>query len=324
MNHSILFIELSLSVGVDEFTTLLDSAYQKAFKKDHRMYEVDFGHLDESLISKGVGVAYHDDKKKKKIRLMVYPGLIIGDDSIELWKPSSENASRLTDKLDKLIAKYFRSEYGLDDFKVSRVDFAADMDIGSRERVSDYIKVLRGIGKVKLFSRVKYDKDGGIIDKDRCFALKGNSNGVEFWAYGLKSDKEVLRAEVRLTKKSTIRAYCGDEPDTSSLIKVLAKSGDHIIMDTFWYIVPPGDYYKKVKAEELIRERVSEAKLRRRMLCLLMLIPEKKSVHLAIKASNIRDIKPVMAAFAEIDVSPVTISKRHDVKRLESLYSYLG
>lgn len=95
-------------------------------------------------------------------------------------------------------------------------------------------------------------------------------------------------------------------------------------MDTFQYVVPHGDYYKKPKAEQLIRERVSEAKLRRRMLSLLTLIPEKKSLHLAIKDSNIRDIKPVMAQFAKIEVFPITISKRHDVKKLKSLYNYLS
>ena len=59
------------------------------------------------------------------------------------------------------------------------------------------------------------------------------------------------------------------------------------------------------------------------MLRLLMLIPEKKSLHLAIKAMNSRQVGDVLAAFAEIDISPVTIRKRHDVKRLDSLYKYM-
>ncbi len=59
------------------------------------------------------------------------------------------------------------------------------------------------------------------------------------------------------------------------------------------------------------------------MLRLLVLIPEKKSVHLAQKAMNCRNIEKVMEAFAKINLSPVTISKRHDVKHLEGLYVYL-
>ena len=63
--------------------------------------------------------------------------------------------------------------------------------------------------------------------------------------------------------------------------------------------------------------------LRRRMLRLVALIPEKKSLLLAQKALNYRKIDDVMETFAKINVSPITISKRHDVKHLKCLYSYL-
>ena len=52
------------------------------------------------------------------------------------------------------------------------------------------------------------------------------------------------------------------------------------------------------------------------------LIPAKKSLHLAEKSIDYRKVRGIMAAFAEIGVSPVTISKRHDIKKLDSLYSY--
>lgn len=58
------------------------------------------------------------------------------------------------------------------------------------------------------------------------------------------------------------------------------------------------------------------------MLRLVELIPEKKSLYLAQKAMNCRGIEKVMEEFAKINVSPVTISKRHEVKYLRSLYSY--
>ena len=169
---------------------------------------------------------------------------------------------------------------------------------------------------------MKRDEDGEKIDKERCFALKGNSNGVEFHANQLKHQKNILRVEVRLTKPATIRAYSGED-DTSTLIKSLTKSREHIFMDTFRYIIPPGDHYKKPKAEKLIRERVSEADTRRRMLHLLMLIPEKKSLHLAHKSLKNRNFRDVMLCFEEIDLSPITISKRHDAKKLDSLYKYI-
>ena len=59
------------------------------------------------------------------------------------------------------------------------------------------------------------------------------------------------------------------------------------------------------------------------MLQLVTLIPEKKSLYLAQKAMNCRNIEKVMEEFAKINLSPVTVSKRHDVQHLTNLYSYL-
>ena len=55
---------------------------------------------------------------------------------------------------------------------------------------------------------------------------------------------------------------------------------------------------------------------------MVALAPEKKSLILAQKALNCRRIDDVMEAFADIEVSPVTISKRHDVKHLKNLYAF--
>ena len=94
-------------------------------------------------------------------------------------------------------------------------------------------------------------------------------------------------------------------------------------MDTFTHIIPFGDYYKKEKAAEIIHRDVKDCIMRRKMLRLLALIPEKKSLHLAQKSMSCRDMEKIMDAFAKINVSPVTISKRQNFKYLESLYVYL-
>jgi hypothetical protein len=59
------------------------------------------------------------------------------------------------------------------------------------------------------------------------------------------------------------------------------------------------------------------------MLRLLALIPIKKSLQLARKELRDRNVIEILAKFEEINVSPVTISKRHDIKHLKSLYDYL-
>ena len=85
-------------------------------------------------------------------------------------------------------------------------------------------------------------------------------------------------------------------------------------MDTFARAIPFGDFYKKDMAVEILRKDVSDDTLRRKMLRLLVLIPDKKSLHLAQKELRKKDADMVMRRFAEISLSPVTISKRHNKK----------
>jgi hypothetical protein len=88
-------------------------------------------------------------------------------------------------------------------------------------------------------------------------------------------------------------------------------------------IIPFGNFYKKDKAEEIIRTKIKDATIGRRMLWLIGLVPEKKSLLLAQKALNYRRIDKVMKAFFDIEVAPITISKRHYIKKLDNLYNYL-
>ena len=320
MNCFIRSFELTLSINSDDFDKQLYRAIRRAAKAGW-VQNADYGYTDSSLKSEGIMILYLDSNKKKKIRLIVKPSSVIDEGMEMYWKPKPGNIPKLLNRLGKLIGTYFNSDYELDDFKLNRMDFAMGIDVGSRGKVLDYIKALHTIGRVKRFSPVKYDREGE-FSKDNCFCLMGNTNGIEFSACGSTDTKRVLDVGVKLMAKEVIRAYSGDV-DTSGRIAILAKGVDHILMDTFNYIIPQGGYYKKKEAEKLIAEGVKDRPLRRKMLRLLELIPAKKSLHLAQKASGIRDIEKVMDKFSEIGVSPITLSKRHNAKHLKCLHSYL-
>lgn len=138
----------------------------------------------------------------------------------------------------------------------------------------------------------------------------------------LKEADGILRAEVRMTKIKAVRAYA-DEEDISAQIMTLSEKRRDIFLEIFERIIPYGDFYKKGKAEEMIRREIKDDRLRRRMLRLVALIPEKKSLYFAQKVMDCRNMKKVMEAFARINLSPVTISKRQDVKYLKNLYECL-
>jgi len=84
-----------------------------------------------------------------------------------------------------------------------------------------------------------------------------------------------------------------------------------------------GDFYKKDKVVKLIDKNVSDKIMKNKMLRLVGLIPTKKSLHLAIKTLNDRNIERILDEFYTNCICPVTISKRQEIKHLESLYVYL-
>ena len=303
-----------------ELSMVLDNEhFQKVFARSYNgedYIDEDSGeYMDRSLSGKGITVIYRDSQYKKKIRLIVNAYLLVDDVS---------DMDKLIRKLNKRIVEYFNGKYRIDDFVLSGINFVADMDVGTRANAMAYLKVLQRIGRVKGFSPTSYeyfdDIDFLLYDLERAFMHQIKGANAD-WKK-LKPIKGILRAEVRLMKPKAVRAYT-DADDVSGQIADLLKDSRNIFLDTFTQIIPFGDFYKKDKAVEIIRKEVADSIMRRRMLRLLVLIPEKKSLRLAQKAMNCRNIEKIMDSFAKINLSPVTISKRHDVKYLECLYAYL-
>lgn len=315
-----------------ELSVVLDTVqFQRIFTtKASYLKELDDEYLDTSLAAKGITVIYRDSRYKKKVQLLVNAGVVVDDPS---------DTDKLLHKLDKRISEYFDHRYTLDDFTLSGVTLTVDINVGSREKVSDYLKVIKRIGKVKGFSPITYD----CFDEKASFCLSGNSNDTDFMLYNLEAavldqmrsadagrkqlqsaimqTEGVLRAEVRLTKPKAIREYA-DATDVASQITTIMKNGVDAFMDTFARIIPFGDFHKMDAAVEIVRSEVKDSTMRRKMLRLLALIPDKKSLHLAQKEMNCREVEKVMEAFTKIHLSPVTIAKRHDVKHLDNLYFY--
>jgi len=332
MSSSILSFELSCVVDKDK----LDRILEKVSENNYQLYEADFGFVDESYISKGIGVEYHYDSRKKKIKMIVNPSALLKNGD-SLWKPTDKNATKLCDKLDQFMGMYC-DDCSLNDFRMTSVSLAADIEVGNPARVSDYIKVLHNMGKIKGFSPIKYSKRGGGINKDSAFVLVGNSVDIEFMAYSkdamsgdddttskklrMKHYNDVLRVEVRLTSHDAI-CKCTDETKTSKQLKGLSAISEDMFMAVFERIVPRGNYYKKNHAQKLIKDGIPDRRLREKMLRLLELIPAKKSLLLAQKALNIRDIHDIMKKFSDINVSPITLSKRQNINNLDSLYSFI-
>ena len=320
--------ELSMVLVNDKFQKVLNRAYDKNDYLDENGKE----YIDRSLESKGIVVTYRDSQYKKKVKLMVNSRLLL-----DCNKPDPDKIAR---KLEKQIGEYFDHKYQIEDFTLSGMILSADIDVHNRENVLAYLKVLQRIGKVKGFSPSNYECFKNIDS----FCLDGNSNGIDFLLYDLESYVEkrhreardgrkklkwllkesegILRVEVRLTKPKAIRDYT-DAAEVGGQIEEMLEKCKDVFLDIFTRIIPFGDFYKKNKAVDITQSEIEDSVLRRKMLRLIALIPEKKSLYLAQKVMACRNMEKVMEAFAKINLSPVTVSKRQDVKYLKNIYEYM-
>lgn len=320
--------ELSMALEHERF----HQVFKRVYSKSGCMENGEDEYIDQSLEEKGITVIYRDSPYKKKIKLIVNIG--------QLLNGCEFVADKVTWKLNKRIGEYFGFKYKLDDFILSGMRLVTDINVGTHEYVQAYLKVLRRISRVKGFSPVSYE----CFEDVDSFCLDGNSNGIEFMIYDLeglyrkqfregdigrkrikellKESEGILRTEVWLAKIKAVRTYTGKKAILRQIIDLTEKHQD-IFLEIFVKIMPFGDFYKKGKAEEIIWREIKDTRLRRRMLRLVELIPEKKSLYLAQKAMECRNIEKVVEAFVKINLSPVTISKRHDIKYLKNLYAYI-
>lgn len=315
--------ELSMVLDDERFHKVLSHVYHKADCMEKEEY------ADQSLEEKGIVIIYRDSQYKKKIKLIV--------NAERLLNGNKSDSEKIVRKLNKQIREYFEYKYTLDDFCISGMRIAVDINVGTHNDVEAYLKVLRRIGRVKVFSPVRYE----CFENVDGFYLEGNSNGIDFMIYDLeglyerqlnennigrknfktaiKESKGTLRTEVRFTKTKTVKIYA-DKEDISAQIIILSEKCQDIFLEIFERIIPYGDFYKKSKAEEMIRTEIKDDRLRRRMLRLVALIPEKKSLYLAQKAMDCRNMEKIMKMFVKINLSPVTISKRQNIGHLTELY----
>lgn len=166
INHT---FELSMTLDTDHFQQVFTRACEGSYLK-----EVDDECIDTSLMEKGIMVSFRDSRYKKKIRLLANASLIVDD---------GNDTDKLIRKLDKRITEYFGHKYTLNDFTLSGMTLTVDIDVGSRVSVSDYLKVLRRVGRVKGFFPVDYEFLDGVDN----LCLSGRSNDIDFLLYDLSA-----------------------------------------------------------------------------------------------------------------------------------------
>lgn len=139
------FFEFTMTMNHERF----HKVFRRAYGKMKCMENIEDEYIDRTIEEKGVTVIYRDSQYKKKIKLIVNVDRLLDSN-----KPNPERIAR---KINKRIGEYFEYKYTLDDFFISGMRIAVDINVGTHNDVEAYLKVLRRIGRVKAFSPVRYE-----------------------------------------------------------------------------------------------------------------------------------------------------------------------
>lgn len=298
--------ELSIEINTEDFNKCFIKRNCKSLTKISPDEYADYSYIDQGLL-----FIFRNSKYKKKVKVIAS---LYG-----MGNQNDINSEQFIHKLKKKICKYFDDEYHLNDFVCSAVSLIRDTDLESDKNVASYINVVRRIGKVKKYHSIS------CIDNlpKNSFCLSGNSNGILLLLYAPDDISSadscgVLRTEIRLNKnfiKNTTEHIC-----TSKQIEDIIIQSNSLFKKIYFSIVPPGNYYKKRKAIDIINHEIDDVRLRRKMIKLVTLVSEKKSLLLAQKTMNTRGMCKIMNAFKIIGLSPITISKREKAQYLKNIY----
>lgn len=300
--NALMIYELSVMPKPDTFYELLEHASDV-----HALPDADGEYIDTSSIEKGMAVRYCDGRIKKIGTLFNVP--------YSTDEPADPQET--LQSMEKRIRKYVSKEFRLGDFQLSRLIIATDLKLDKENRAEDYMAVLRRVGNVKGYTLHSERKSG----KCACHHWQGNSNNTNVI---LRCPKEHthLNLAVQMLKSSAVRAYTQESEAPAQIIKSLT-SLEGSLVTLLSNVIPFGRFLKKADAIEQIRSQIPDDTLRRKMIRILEMIPEKKSLKKTMKVSGYRNPKDILLSFAHIDLSPVTISKRMSVRKLENLYMYL-
>ena len=341
MQYSVHTIELR-----KKLYNLLDT-----FEAKNRLYENATGHykcypdrqipgdhISEIFKGKGIRVKLRETQYNGYMFFSVSLNDLLGlGDKVELIDP--QNLQAALDKADEMLIGEFGEAYSIERLDLTRVDQCVNLDIGSSEYVSEYIKLLNCSQMKKGYKIATSDSPEFEFENSCTFWNKNEWLALSF--YDKKKEREqkkcevdvadgILRVELRLLNKKVVNQHSADYYSNARKIECFVNSSKNDILDIAHLLLLDADYYTIRKACDIVKESVKKPKRQERMIELLRLARKYSSVRKAKELLMKRHPKLrhdyfdlMMEEFERIGVNVVTLPKGSKFKRLPSLFRYL-
>lgn len=249
-------------------------------------------------------------------------------------------------KCIKIMEKFFHDTkinhwISLEILRISRIDLAANINLGDNESVRQYMKLLRqgnypySMKRVCIYSKSQKRE----IPTPNSFTIK--SKTYEFSIYDKQrqltdnkkdySDKEIteaegiIRIEFRISSSSLIHNIAKKKFKYEKTADILLNAD---VMAEFYIIryiekcYGTGAFVKKAEAEKIINSSNYKAKIKQEMNAMLNCCMQTRNL------SKVRLIfkerfEPLLKRFNNLGISPVTINSRNNYNRFENPLYYI-
>lgn len=314
--------------------------YEKAsgHYKCYRDPEVPGDHISEIFKGKGIRVRLRETQYNGYMFFSVSLNDLLGlGDKVELIDP--QNLQAALERADEMLIGEFGEAYSIERLDLTRVDQCINLDIGSSEYVSEYIKLLNCSQMKKGYKIATSDSPEFEFENGCTFWNKNEWLALSF--YDKKKEREqkkceadvadgILRVELRLLNKKVVNLHSAPYYSNARKIECFVNSSKNDILDIARLLLLDADYYTIRKACDIVKKSVKKPKRQERMIELLRLARKYSSVRKAKELLMKRHPKLrhdyydlMMEDFQRIGVNVVTLPKGSKFKHLPSLFRYL-
>lgn len=339
--YSIHTFELRRDLKPKEYKKMRDDLYNRA-TNEYRAF--DFGRQCNfcKFEERGIRVVLKKHDKKPYLALIINPQIVLDNGNYVDLIPSADEFERAYKTADRMVREFLGDKFALDKLTLCRADFSVNVNVGSRENVKTYIKLLNDKTGVRKGYRIvgrkckKYDKEKGYI-------IDNKNLGISFSVYDKEAQlkdigkpeqaanaKHILRIEYQLKRHGAVKEFAGEEGTNLDKLLRLIYTSHVFIYNMMRSVVMDCTYYTLDRAKSIVKSRIENNKLQQRMLDWLCYASDKHSVQLGQKAlvknnSKIspRYINKMVQAFEDIDVNIVTLSRKYNIQEMKSIIKYL-
>lgn len=265
--------------------------------------------------------------------------VLVADGLVKIINES--NAQEAIEIVNWQLSSWLGDEFEINRLKLSRVDICSNIDIGSAELVSAYIRQMYRAGATKSYKVYGKKEYGKRFDKVAGFTARFRSGVAELSLYdkerqlekiGHPSDEAhgILRAEYRILNVNTIKhKHEITLTNSDTLLWFINNSGD-LLYEVLSKFIVDGASYKLSEVNRLICEQVNRKKMRNRMCRFSELVAQKHGMFSARRAMEQEDpnldsraYHKMIDKFENIGVNPVPLPAKKDIYDLPSLFEWL-